>query len=70
MVVNDRTASSKQLAARWSTATDESRFNLWDYDGSIRVRCNAGERCLLECGTERHSGLTPGVMVWGAISYH
>ncbi|GFX20798.1 transposable element Tc1 transposase [Trichonephila clavipes] len=46
---------------------DESRFNLWDHDVHIRY---AGERCLPECVLERHSGLTPRVMVWGAISYH
>ncbi|GFW43035.1 transposable element Tc1 transposase [Trichonephila clavipes] len=117
MAVNDRTASSRQLAARWSIATgvlmsassirrrllhrrlfarvslhwisltanhrclqrahehrawqidwhqvvfsDESRFNLWDHDGRIRVRRYAGERCLPECVIERHRGLTPGVM--------
>ncbi|GFX10437.1 uncharacterized protein TNCV_1868321 [Trichonephila clavipes] len=28
------------------------------------------ECCLPECVIERHSGLTPGVMVWRAISYH
>ncbi|GFW21763.1 transposable element Tc1 transposase [Trichonephila clavipes] len=113
-VVNDRTASSRQSAARWSTATgvlmstssiprhllhcglrarvplysipvtanhrrlrlqwahehrawqsdrhqvvfsDESRFNLWDHDGRIRVR-----RCLPECVIVRHSGLIPGVL--------
>ncbi|GFU79842.1 transposable element Tcb2 transposase [Trichonephila clavipes] len=101
MAVNDRTASSRQLEARWSTATgvlmsassirrrllhcelhtrvrlyripltanhrclhlqwdhehrawqadwqqivfsDESRFNLWDHDGCIRVRRYARER--------------------------
>ncbi|GFV33955.1 transposable element Tc1 transposase [Trichonephila clavipes] len=32
-------------------------------------RC-AGERCLPDCVIERHSGFTPGVVVWGAISYH
>ncbi|GFX19073.1 transposable element Tcb1 transposase [Trichonephila clavipes] len=48
---------------------DESRFNLWDHDGRIRVRRYAGERCLPECVIERHSGLTTGVMVWGAISH-
>ncbi|GFX24183.1 PC4 domain-containing protein [Trichonephila clavipes] len=42
---------------------DESRFNLWDHDGRIRVRRYAGERCLSECVMERHSGLTPGVML-------
>ncbi|GFW92481.1 transposable element Tc1 transposase [Trichonephila clavipes] len=44
-------------------------FNLWAHDGRIRVRRYAGERCLLQCIIERRSGLTPGVMVWGAISY-
>ncbi|GFX22635.1 transposable element Tc1 transposase [Trichonephila clavipes] len=48
----------------------ESRFNLWDHDGRIHVRRYAGERCLPECVIERQSGLTPRVMVWGAISYH
>ncbi|GFW13157.1 transposable element Tc1 transposase [Trichonephila clavipes] len=61
MAVNDRTASSKQLAVCWSTATDESFFNLWVHDGHIRVRRYAGVRCLPECVIERHSGLTPGV---------
>ncbi|GFT93181.1 cubilin [Trichonephila clavipes] len=47
-----------------------SRFNLWDHDGRIRVRRYAAERFFLECVIEQHSGLTPEVMVWGAISYH
>ncbi|PRD36012.1 UNVERIFIED_CONTAM: hypothetical protein NCL1_09909 [Trichonephila clavipes] len=50
--------------------SDESRFNLWYHEGRIRVRSYAGECCLLECVIERLSGLTPRVMVWGAISYH
>ncbi|GFV32593.1 hypothetical protein TNCV_2960031 [Trichonephila clavipes] len=41
-----------------------------DHYGYSRVRRYADERCLLECVFERHSGLTPGVMVWSAISYH
>ncbi|GFX48449.1 transposable element Tcb1 transposase [Trichonephila clavipes] len=105
MAVNDRTASSRQLAARWSTTTgvlmsassihrrlpnhqrqrlrwahkhrawqadrhqvvfsDESCFSLWYHDSRIRVRRYAGERCLSECVIERHSGPTPGVMIWG-----
>ena len=48
---------------------DESRFNLWDYDDRIRVRRYAGQRCFPECVIEQHSGRTPGVMIWGAISY-
>ncbi|GFV25458.1 uncharacterized protein TNCV_1147281 [Trichonephila clavipes] len=68
MAVNDRTVSSRQLAARWFTATDESRFNLWGHDGCIRVRRYAGERCLPEWVIERHNGLAPGIMVnWADI---
>ncbi|GFV47771.1 hypothetical protein TNCV_517701 [Trichonephila clavipes] len=40
------------------------------HDGRIRVRIYASKRCLPECVIERHIGLKPGVMVWGAISYH
>ncbi|GFX51987.1 HTH_Tnp_Tc3_2 domain-containing protein [Trichonephila clavipes] len=51
--------------------SDESRFfNLWDHDWRICVKRYSGERCLPECVVEQHSGLTPGVMVSGAISYH
>ncbi|GFX65614.1 transposable element Tc1 transposase [Trichonephila clavipes] len=50
--------------------SDESLFNLGNHDGSIRVRRYAGERCLPECVIEHNSGLTTGVMVWNAISYH
>ncbi|GFU13757.1 transposable element Tcb2 transposase [Trichonephila clavipes] len=70
MVVNARTASSRLLAARWSPATDESRFNFWNHNGRIRVRRYAGERCLPDYVIERYSGLTLGIKVWGAISYH
>ncbi|GFU20505.1 transposable element Tc1 transposase [Trichonephila clavipes] len=99
MVVNDRTDSSRQLAARLSTATgvlmsvssmrrhllhrglrarvplyriplkanhrrlQESRVNLWDHDGCIRVRRYAAERCLPGCIIERHSGLKPSNML-------
>ncbi|GFW44209.1 transposable element Tc1 transposase [Trichonephila clavipes] len=50
--------------------SDKSRFNLWHHDGRIRVRLYAGLRHISECIIERHSGRTPGVMVWGAIAYH
>ncbi|GFX00866.1 transposable element Tc1 transposase [Trichonephila clavipes] len=50
--------------------SDESRFNLWNHDGHIRVRRYAGERCLPECVIERHRSITPIDMVWIAISYH
>ncbi|GFV90004.1 transposable element Tcb2 transposase [Trichonephila clavipes] len=49
--------------------TDKPRFNLWDHEGRIRVSCYAGEHFLPECVNERYSGLTPGVIVWDAISY-
>ncbi|GFT21157.1 transposable element Tcb2 transposase [Trichonephila clavipes] len=62
MTVNDRTASFRQLAACWSTATDESYFYLWDHDGHIRVSRYASGRCLPECVIDLHSGLTSGVM--------
>ncbi|GFT49978.1 transposable element Tc1 transposase [Trichonephila clavipes] len=100
MAVNDRAASSRQLAAGWSTATgvpmtnhrrlrqqwahehragqadwhqgvfsDESRFNLWDHDGRIRVRRYAGARCFPECVIERYSGLTPEFMLYNPRPY-
>ncbi|GFX45274.1 transposable element Tc1 transposase [Trichonephila clavipes] len=50
--------------------SDKSRFNLCHHDGRIRVRLYGGERRIPECIIERHSGRTPGVMVWGAIAYH
>ncbi|GFW85025.1 transposable element Tc1 transposase [Trichonephila clavipes] len=53
-----------------SSFSDESRFNLGHHDGRIRVRRYVGERHIPECNIERHSGRTPGVMVWGAIAYH
>ncbi|GFX62271.1 transposable element Tcb2 transposase [Trichonephila clavipes] len=59
--------------ADWHQAvfSEESRYNLWNHDGRIRDRCYAGERWLPDCViTELNSGLTPGVMVWGAISHH
>ncbi|GFW68179.1 transposable element Tcb2 transposase [Trichonephila clavipes] len=81
MVGNERTASSKQLAARWSTGVLMSASSIHrrllhrglrarDHDGCIIVRRYAGERCLPECVIERHSDLTPGIMVWGSFSYH
>ncbi|GFX23708.1 transposable element Tc1 transposase [Trichonephila clavipes] len=71
------TANHRRLRLQWAheyrawlVFSDESRFHLWDHDGRLCVRRYAGERCLQECVFERHSGVTPGVMVWGAISYH
>ncbi|GFW59789.1 transposable element Tc1 transposase [Trichonephila clavipes] len=50
--------------------SDESCFNLWDPDGHICAGLYASEHCLPECIIKWHSGLTPGVMVSGAISYY
>ncbi|GFV69419.1 transposable element Tc1 transposase [Trichonephila clavipes] len=77
------TANLRRLRLRWAhehrawqadwlqvVFSDESLFNLWNHDGCIRVRRYPGKRCLPECVIERNSGLTTGVMVWNAISYH
>ncbi|GFU53489.1 transposable element Tcb1 transposase [Trichonephila clavipes] len=77
------TANHRQLPLQWAhehrawqtdwpevVFSNESRFHLWDYDGRNRVRRYVIERCLPECVIERHSGLTPGVMVWSVVSYH
>ncbi|GFV30260.1 transposable element Tcb2 transposase [Trichonephila clavipes] len=50
--------------------SDESSFNLWDHDDRIRIRRYTGVRCLPKCVIERQRGITPGVMVWDAVSYH
>ncbi|GFT37230.1 disintegrin and metalloproteinase domain-containing protein 33 [Trichonephila clavipes] len=45
----------------------------YDNKGDIRkcaIERFVGERYLSGCVIERHSGLTPRVMVWGVISYH
>ncbi|GFV49371.1 transposable element Tc1 transposase [Trichonephila clavipes] len=59
-------AMSTEPGKRQVVFSAKSRFNLWDQDGRIR----AGERCLPESVIERHSCLTSGVIVWGAILYH
>ncbi|GFU63773.1 hypothetical protein TNCV_3321701 [Trichonephila clavipes] len=83
MAVNYHIASSRQLAARWFTATGVLMsassirsvsaapwIAFWAHDSRISGKRYAGERCLPECVIERHSDLTPGVMVWGVISYY
>ncbi|GFX33054.1 transposable element Tc1 transposase [Trichonephila clavipes] len=83
MAVNDRTVFSRKLAARWSTAAGvlmsassirrrllHRALRSRDHEGRICLRRYTGERCLPECVIERHSGLTPRVMVWGTMSYH
>lgn len=62
----------RHWGAEWRNVvfSDESRFNVSYNDGRIRVRRYRGERNAEGCIVERHSGQTPGVMVWGAISYN
>ncbi|GFT24679.1 transposable element Tc1 transposase [Trichonephila clavipes] len=77
------TANHRQLRLQWAhenrawqadwpqvVFSYESRFNLWDHNGRIRVRHHTSERCLPECVIERHSGPTPEVRAWSGISYH
>ncbi|GFU38989.1 uncharacterized protein TNCV_2144361 [Trichonephila clavipes] len=66
--VNRRTPN-KSKHWQWITE-DKSCFNLWNYDGRNRVRHFADGQCLPEYVIERYSGLTPGVMAYGVISYH
>ena len=57
--------------AEWRSVvfSDESRFCLGAIDGRMLVRRGPGERLEPSCLRRRHTGRTPGVMVWGAISY-
>jgi hypothetical protein len=48
---------------------EESRFCLWQSDGWLRVRIPRRQRLNLQFALRRHSGLTPGVIVWGAIQF-
>jgi hypothetical protein len=49
--------------------SDECQFCLWQSDGRLRIRRPKGQRLNLQFPLRRHSGLTPGVMVWGAIQF-
>lgn len=49
--------------------SDESRFCLHHSDGRVRIRRPRGQRQNLDFAQRRHTALTPGVMVWGAIRY-
>ncbi|GFT79189.1 transposable element Tc1 transposase [Trichonephila clavipes] len=83
MAVNDRTASSRQLAECWSTVTGvlmsalSIHRRLWHRGLSARVLIYViplmanHQRLRLQWAHEHTTcGLTPEVMVWGAISYH
>ncbi|GFV35433.1 transposable element Tcb1 transposase [Trichonephila clavipes] len=62
----------RMWAAEWNAVvfTDESRICLQHHDGRIRVWRHRGERMLNSCVMHRHTGPTPGIMVWGGIGYH
>ncbi|GBN42152.1 Transposable element Tc1 transposase, partial [Araneus ventricosus] len=61
--------------AHWRTEwrsvvfSDESRFCLCASDGRVVVKRRTGQRLQPTCLQPRHTGPTPEVMVWGAISY-
>ncbi|GFX89340.1 transposable element Tcb1 transposase [Trichonephila clavipes] len=50
--------------------TDESRICLQHHDGRIQVWRHRAERMLNSCVMHHHTGLAPGIMVWGGIGYH
>ncbi|GFX31620.1 transposable element Tcb1 transposase [Trichonephila clavipes] len=62
----------RMWVAEWNEVvfTDESRICLQHHDGRIRVWRHRGERLLNSCVMHHHTGLAPGIMVWGGIGYH
>ncbi|GFY28899.1 transposable element Tcb1 transposase [Trichonephila clavipes] len=62
----------RMLTAEWNEVvfTDESRICLQHHDGRIRVRRHRGERMMNSCVVHRHTGPSPGIMVWSGIGYH
>ncbi|UYV61166.1 hypothetical protein LAZ67_1003682 [Cordylochernes scorpioides] len=56
---------------KWSNLMflDESRFCFQHHKSYISVWCHRGEGILPACIRYRHTGLSPGVMLWGAIGY-
>ncbi|GFW81112.1 transposable element Tcb1 transposase [Trichonephila clavipes] len=50
--------------------TDELRICLQHHDAQIRVCRHCGERMLNSCIMHQHTGLAPGIRVWGGIGYH
>ncbi|GBN81409.1 hypothetical protein AVEN_58133-1 [Araneus ventricosus] len=63
-----------QARAHWRTEWrsvvfyDESWFCLGASDGRVLVRRRPGERLQPTCLRPRHTGPTPGVRIWGAVS--
>ncbi|GFU75170.1 hypothetical protein TNCV_2056131 [Trichonephila clavipes] len=82
MAANDHTSSSRQLAALWSTATD-ILMSASSKSAAPWIACKGASiqdppldkpstaaSAIGSVRYQRQSGLKPGVMVWGAISYH
>ncbi|GFW06417.1 uncharacterized protein TNCV_2187521 [Trichonephila clavipes] len=64
-------SQSAHWRTEWRSAVffDESRFCLGVSDERVLVRRRSGERLQPNCLRPRHTGPTPGVMVWVATSY-
>ncbi|GBO25194.1 Transposable element Tc1 transposase [Araneus ventricosus] len=58
-----------RIERRSVVLSDESRFCLGARDGRVVVRRRSGERLQPTCLRPRHTGPTPGLMIWGAIFY-
>lgn len=65
-------ALNHQRRVNWHDVvfSDESRFNLYQTDGRVRVYRRDGERFADNCVVERDRFGGGGVMVWGAINYN
>ncbi|KFM63742.1 Transposable element Tcb2 transposase, partial [Stegodyphus mimosarum] len=64
-------SQSSWLPSHWhpTVFSDESRFTLEADDHRVRVWRGRGQRPHSAFGLQRHTAITPGVMVWGTISY-
>ncbi|GFY23667.1 transposable element Tcb2 transposase [Trichonephila clavipes] len=65
-------ARGNWTAAEWNKVvfSDESRFNLSSDDTRVRVWRPSAQRLNPAFALQRHTALTAGVMVWGAIAYN
>ncbi|GFY26880.1 transposable element Tc1 transposase [Trichonephila clavipes] len=64
--------NSSTVMSVWKQWTNKGGVSasLWDHDGRTRVIRYACKRCLPEAVIERHSGLTPRVIVCSSILYY
>ncbi|GFV58323.1 odorant receptor [Trichonephila clavipes] len=61
------TLSSETMAAATPDAASQTGASSMHQDGHIHVWRHRGEHSLAACILLRHTGSSPGVMVWGAI---